>query len=275
MNDQTTQNAGIAPDALKEQVKAKYDAVARRGEKAGCGCGCGPEGGAEIAMIGDEYDGVDGYVAGADLGLGCGLPTELAGLEPGHAVLDLGSGAGLDAFIARSVVGETGRVVGVDMTPSMIEKARANAEALGFENVEFRLGDIENLPVESDSIDVVISNCVLNLVPDKSRAFGEMIRVTKPGGHFCVSDIVVRGRLPESLKRSVELYAGCVAGAIPEEEYVDLLRAAGYEGVEVARAKEIDVPDDVLLEAASPEDVAAFRAHGGALLSVTVKGRKG
>ena len=263
-------------DFLKEQVRTKYDEIARRGEKAGCGCGCGcsSEGGTEITMIGDEYEGVDGYVAGADLGLGCGMPTELAGIEPGHTVLDLGSGAGLDAFIARSIVGEEGRVIGVDMTPSMVEKARGNAAELGYGNVAFRNGDIEELPVESDSIDVVISNCVLNLVPDKAAAFEEMFRVTKPGGHFCVSDVVARGRLPQSLQRSAELYAGCVAGAIPEDEYTGLLRSAGFEDVEVVRAKEIDLPDEVLLEAASPEQLAAFRRQGGALLSVTVKGRK-
>lgn len=268
MNDQTTPNAG----ALKEQVKAKYDAAARRGEKAGCGCG--PQGGTEITMIGDEYDEVDGYVAAADLGLGCGLPTELAGLEPGQTVLDLGSGAGLDAFIARSVVGETGRVVGVDMTPSMVEKARANAAEMGYDNVEFLHGEIEDLPVESGSVDVVISNCVLNLVPDKRRAFAEMVRVTKPGGRFCVSDIVVCGTLPASLQRSAELYAGCIAGAIPEEDYLDLLRKAGFVDVEVVRTKEIDVPDEVLHDAASQQDVDAFRAGGGGLLSVTVRGRK-
>ncbi|MEX2400597.1 MAG: arsenite methyltransferase, partial [Rhodothermales bacterium] len=255
---------------LKEQVKTKYDEIARRGEKAGCGCGCGTE----VSMIGDEYEGAEGYVAGADLGLGCGMPTDLAGLEAGQTVLDLGSGAGLDAFIARSVVGEGGRVIGVDMTPSMTEKARSNASELGFDNVEFRDGDIEDLPVESDSIDVVISNCVLNLVPDKPRAFDEMYRVLAPGGRFCVSDVVVRGRLPESLKRSAELYAGCVAGAIPREEYVDLLRAAGFTDVEVARAKVIEVPDDVLREAASEDDLARFRANGGGLLSVTVRGTK-
>lgn len=261
MNDQMT---------IKEGVRRKYDEIAERGEKAGCGCGCS----SEVNMIGDAYEGVAGYVADADLGLGCGLPTDLAGLREGDVVLDLGSGAGLDVFVARSVVGETGRVFGVDMSDSMLARARTNAEKLGFHNVEFLKGEIEDLPVESGGVDVVISNCVLNLVPDKDRAFAEMYRVIRPGGHFTVSDIVVRGRLPESIQRSAELYAGCVAGAIPQEEYLGKIQAAGFEGVEVLREREIDVPDEALLEAASPEELAAFRTDGGAIVSVTVRGVK-
>lgn len=256
---------------IKDVVRTKYDEIARQGEKSGCACGCGAE---SISMIGDQYEGVDGYVADADLGLGCGLPTELAGIEPGQTVLDLGSGAGLDAFVARTIVGETGRVIGVDMTDSMVAKARENAANLNYENVEFELGDIEALPVESDSVDVVISNCVLNLVPDKAVAFAEMYRVLKPGAHFCVSDIVTRGRLPESVLKSAELYAGCVAGAIEVGEYIELLRRAGFHDVEIAREKEIDVPASVIEQEASPADVLAFRENGGAIVSVTVRGRK-
>lgn len=258
---------------IKETVRTKYDEIARKGERAGCGCGCGC-GSDSITMIGDEYANVEGYVAEADLGLGCGLPTELAGIEPGDTVLDLGSGAGLDAFVARTIVGESGRVIGVDMTESMIANARRNATTLGYENVAFELGEIEALPLESGSVDVVISNCVLNLVPDKAQAFAEMYRVLKPGGHFCVSDIVSRGRLPESVRSSAELYAGCVAGALEIDEYLARLRDAGFLDVDVAREKAIDVPDEIIEQEASASDVDAFRENGGAIVSVTVRGRK-
>ena len=258
---------------IKEEVRRKYDEIAVKGQKAGC---CGPSccGASDVTMIGDEYDGVEGYVADADLGLGCGLPTELAEISEGDTVLDLGSGAGLDVFVARSIVGETGRVLGVDMTESMILKARENARQLGYTNVEFRHGDIEELPVETNSIDVVISNCVLNLVPDKSAAFSEMYRVIRPGGHFCVSDIVIHGDLPDSVRRSAELYAGCVGGAIAAGEYLALISAAGFSDVEVVKEKTIDVPDEALREVASEEEIRAFRRSGGAIVSVTVRGRK-
>lgn len=227
----------------------------------------------EVTMIGDDYDGVEGYVADADLQLGCGVPTDLAGIEPGDAVLDLGSGAGLDVFTARHITGSEGRVVGVDFTPEMIRKARANATTLGFENVAFVEGDIEDLPLEDDQFDVVISNCVLNLVPDKSTAFAEMLRVLRPGGHFCVSDIVVRGVLPDAVRHSAEMYAGCVGGAIEEDDYLAMLRDAGFENVEVLRRKTIDVPDKALLHRASADEVNAFR-DGGAIESITVRGER-
>jgi arsenite methyltransferase len=209
-------------------------------------------------MIGDAYDGVEGYVPEADLGLGCGLPVEHAGLAEGQTVLDLGAGAGLDAFVARRIVGETGRVLGVDFTPEMVEKARANAAKLGYANVQFEHGDIEALPFAEASVDVMISNCVLNLVPNKARAFAEMARVLRPGGHFCVSDVVTRGDLPPAVRQSAELYAGCVAGALPEAEYLALLAEAGFEGVEVVKARPIDLPESL--------------GASGALWSVTVRG---
>lgn len=256
---------------IKETVRSKYDKIARKGEKAGCACGCGGE---SISMIGDEYEGIAGYVADADLGLGCGLPTELADIQPGDTVLDLGSGAGLDAFVARNIVGNTGRVIGVDMTESMIAKARENAGKLGFDNVEFKLGDIESMPVTSNSIDVVISNCVLNLVPDKAAAFAEMYRVLKPDAHFCVSDIVTTGELPESVRQSAELYAGCVAGALQVDEYLGLIRGAGFIEVEIVRETKIDVPASVLEAEASTADVLSFQSQGGGIVSVTVRGKK-
>lgn len=247
-------------DALRRSVRDKYAAVAR-GEALAC---CSPSGSLdEINMIGDAYDGVDGYVAGADLGLGCGLPVEHAGLAPGQTVLDLGAGAGLDAFVARRAVGETGRVLGVDVTPEMVEKARHNAAALGYTNVQFEHGDIEALPVPDASVDVVVSNCVLNLVPDKARAFAEMVRVLRPGGHFCVSDVVSRGALPDAVRASAELYAGCVAGALDQAEYLALLAEAGFDDVEVVAERPLDLPDGLLPEGAEVP-----------LFSVTVRGTR-
>jgi arsenite methyltransferase len=248
----------MQPDNLRAIVQDKYAAVAR-GEALSC---CGPTGcSEEIDMIGDAYAGVEGYFAEADLGLGCGLPVEHAGLAPGQTVLDLGAGAGLDAFVARGIVGDTGRVLGVDFTPEMVAKARANAAKLGYDNVAFEHGDIEALPFADASVDVVISNCVLNLVPDKARAFAELARVLRPGGHFCVSDVVSRGELPATVRASAELYAGCVAGALDEARYLDLLRAAGFEHVEVVKARPITLPADLL-----PDGTAM------PLWSVTVRG---
>ena len=200
---------------IKSIVRARYGAIAE-GAAQGCGGAPGCCGDGTLDMIGDAYADLAGYVAEADLGLGCGVPTRYAGMEAGDVVLDLGSGAGIDVFVARRSVGEAGRVIGVDMTEAMIERARANAAKLGYDNVEFRLGEIEQLPVGDDAVDVVISNCVLNLVPDKAQAFAETFRVLKPGGHFCVSDIIATGTLPDGIRRAAALYVGCVAGAMPE-----------------------------------------------------------
>lgn len=245
-----------ASESLRRSVRSTYAAVAR-GEALSC---CNPTGG-EINMIGDAYDGVEGYVADADLKLGCGLPVEHAGLAPGQTVLDLGAGAGLDAFVARRIVDGTGRVLGVDFTPEMVEKARKNAASLGYDNVQFEHGDIENLPFADATVDVVISNCVLNLVPDKARAFAEMRRVLRPGGHFCVSDVVCRGDLPAAVRASAELYAGCVAGAIDRDDYLAMLRTAGFEQVEVVTERTIALPADLLPDGATQP-----------LYSITVRG---
>lgn len=275
-----------SPDdaTLREAVRAKYAAIATSsasGEDGStddaccgpsCGCASGDESGVS-SMIGDEYDGVEGYVAEADLKLGCGVPTDLADLQPGEVVLDLGSGAGLDAFVARRLVGAEGRVEGVDFAPEMVEKARANAKDLGYGNVHFHEGDIEDLPIEDARFDVALSNCVLNLVPDKARAFNEMARVLRVGGRFCISDIVVEGDLPDAIRRSAELYAGCVAGAMKREAYLDGLRKAGFSAVEIVRERQIDLPDEVLAEAASEEEIQRFQENR-ALLSVTVRGQK-
>lgn len=264
------------PDAVRASVREKYAAVASGasfGAFTSC-CGTPADVAGGIAFIGDDYANVEGHVADADLGLGCGVPTELANIEEGQTVLDLGSGAGIDAFVARRIVGESGRVLGVDMTPEMVALARKNAGTLDYANVEFRLGEIEALPVESGTVDVVISNCVLNLVPDKPRAFAETFRVLRAGGHFCVSDVVTRGALPESVRASAELYAGCVAGAVDEADYVAGLRAAGFDAVEVVKAREIAVPDAAVAGLLTPDELAGYRASGAGLWSVTVRGTK-
>lgn len=264
--------AALSAETIRATVREKYAAIATAETEAGCGCGPSCCAGGMSDMIGDAYDNVDGYAAAADLKLGCGVPTEHAGLEPGQTVLDLGSGAGLDLFIARSIVGDGGYMIGVDMTPAMIDRARANTADLGYGNVEFRLGELEHLPVRDASVDVVLSNCVLNLVPDKAAAFAEMYRVLKPGGHFCVSDIVVQGTLPPSVQRSLELHAGCVAGAIDQAVYLNLLHEVGFTDVEVVASRPIDVPDDALPSSVDVDEVRAFRASGNALLSITVRG---
>ena len=168
----------------------------------------------------DDYSETSGYVEDADLGLGCGLPTQFAKIKKGDTVIDLGSGAGNDCFVARHETGSEGKVIGIDFTPIMIQKARNNAEKLGYNNVEFREGDIDAMPVSNDVADVIVSNCVLNLVPSKQKVIGEIFRVLKPGGHFSISDIVLVGNLPDALKEDAEMYAGCVAGAIQKTEYL-------------------------------------------------------
>lgn len=262
-----------AATEIKSLVRARYGALAQ-----GTGRGCGDTstccGESALDMIGDAYADVAGYVADADLGLGCGLPTRYAAIKNGDVVLDLGSGAGIDAFVARRSVGEEGRVVGVDMTEAMIERARSNAARLGYANVEFRLGEIEHLPVADDCVDVVISNCVLNLVPDKARAFAETLRVLRPGGHFCVSDIIATGALPEGIRRAAALYVGCVAGAMPEPDYLAVIREAGFGEVRIVERKPIPLPVEVLREHLSDAEVATFEASGVELLSVSVLGVK-
>ncbi|WP_316979275.1 arsenite methyltransferase [Shumkonia mesophila] len=263
------------PD-IKTLVRERYaDAATRASGCCGpssCGCGSGP--GTGVDMIGNAYSQVEGYVAEADLGLGCGLPTRHAAIRAGETVLDLGSGAGIDCFVARRETGDSGRVIGVDMTPEMIARARQNAAKLGYGNVEFRLGEIENLPVEAGAVDIVISNCVLNLVPDKAAAFAEMFRVLKAGGRFCVSDIVSSVALPAPIREAAALHVGCVAGAIVEAEYLALLGQAGFTDVRVVEAKPIPLPDDLLGRYLDARGLEAFRASGTELRSVTVLGTK-
>ncbi len=263
---------------LKKIVKEKYGEIARRADAdAGCSCGCScnpPEGPVGYTVMNDEYKGIDGYIPDADLNLGCGLPVNYAGIRPGDTVVDLGSGAGNDVFIARKIVGRTGRVIGVDFTQDMIDKARRNNEKMGYANVEFRFGDIEALPLETNTVDVVISNCVLNLVPDKTKAFGEIFRVLKPGARFSVSDIVLRGELPERLKSIAEMYAGCVAGALQVDDYVGIIRKAGFSDVAIQTSKTIALPPTALKDYLDDKEIALVLKSKFEVLSITVTGKK-
>lgn len=259
-------------DQLREMVRQKYAEIVTTPASDCCTsyCETDEQGEDKFSMIGDAYDGIGGYVEDADLGLSCGVPVEHAGLEPGQTVLDLGSGAGLDVFVARNEVGEDGHVIGVDMTAEMVAKARENAKQSGFDNVEFRLGEIEHLPVRSDSVDVVISNCVLNLVPDKQRAFAEIFRVLKPGGHFCISDIVSSQALPEWIKDIAEAYAGCVSGAIPKENYLRLIEETGFSQVTVATQRRIQVPAELVAKSLTRQQQEEAMSNDLHVMSVTV-----
>ncbi len=260
----------------KDLVRRKYAEIALQDKTTNASSCCGAGGcSTEVYNImTDDYSKVEGYVPDADLGLGCGLPTEFAGIKPGNTVLDLGSGAGNDCFIARAETGADGRVIGVDFTPEMIAKAKENAKKLGYENVEFRQGDIEKLPLTSNMVDVVVSNCVLNLVPDKKQAFSEILRVLKPGGHFSISDVVLSGELPDQLKEAAEMYAGCVSGAMQERDYLAIIKELGFEGITVQKRKPIVIPDDILANYMKPEEIGAFKASGTGISSITVFAKK-
>jgi ubiquinone/menaquinone biosynthesis C-methylase UbiE len=222
----------------------------------------------------DDYNDLEGYNPDADLGLGCGLPTQFAKIKTGDVVIDLGSGAGNDAFIARHETGESGRVIGIDFTPAMIERARQNADVRGFNNVEFRQGDIEKMPVTSNTADVVVSNCVLNLVPNKDGVFKEIFRALKPGGHFSISDIVLERQLPAPIKDAAEMYAGCVAGAIQKQVYLELIEANGFANITIQKDKAIIIPDDILSNYLSAEEITNFKNSGTGIRSITVYAQK-
>ncbi len=255
---------------LKQIVTSQYARIALQNTEQHETCGCGNG----TIVMAEDYNQLTGYVAEADLGLGCGLPTEYANIRRGDTVLDLGSGAGNDCFVARSLVGEAGKVIGVDMTEAMVEKARRNARKLGYDNVTFHLGEIEDLPLADNRVDVVVSNCVFNLVPDKAKAFAETLRVLKPGGHFSISDIVLSGQLPEGLQQDAALYAGCVSGAIPQEEYLKIVRTAGFVNLQVQKRRPITLPDALLLRYLSPEDLEGFKKDGTGIFSITVYAEK-
>jgi ubiquinone/menaquinone biosynthesis C-methylase UbiE len=273
---------------IKKQVRDRYARAAKTSSSC-CGgpsaspcCGGQPEMDADKAsrMVGYSAEDLAAVPEDANLGLGCGNPTALAALKPGETVLDLGSGAGIDCFIAARRVGPSGRVIGVDMTPEMLDKARKNARQAGAANVEFRLGEIENLPVGDGSIDVIISNCVINLSTDKPRVFREAFRVLKPGGRLMVSDLALLKPLPAAIRESVEAYVACIAGALVKDEYLGAIREAGFKDVEVLSEKAF--PAELVLEDSLAADVVKklklsqeeLQGHIGSVVSIAVAATK-
>ena len=262
---------------LKLVVKEKYSEIATQSklqnQSSCCGstCGCNDS---TYTVFSDDYSKLEGYNPDADLGLGCGIPTQFAGINKGDNVLDLGSGAGNDCFVARAIVGETGRVTGLDFTDAMLTKANENIKKLGHTNVEFVKGDIEEMPLPDNSFDVVVSNCVLNLVPDKNKAFAQIRRVLKTNGHFCVSDVVLKGCLPEKLRKDAEMYAGCVSGAVDIDEYLVIINKQGFKNVTVHKQKEIAIPNEVLEIYLSKEEIKTFKNGETGIFSITVSGYK-
>lgn len=259
-------------EEVKQLVKDKYSEIALQdkasNESSCCGSGgCSTE---VYNIMNEDYTQLQGYNPDADLGLGCGLPTQFAQIKKGDVVIDLGSGAGNDCFIARAETGEGGKVIGIDFTDAMIQKARENAEKLGFNNVEFRYGDIDKMPVSANSADVIVSNCVLNLVPDKDKVFREIFRVLKPGGHFSISDVVLLGNLPDQLKNDAEMYAGCVAGAIQKDDYLALIKKNGFENITLQKEKPINIPDDILRNYLKAEDLEEFKSGHTGIFSISV-----
>jgi SAM-dependent methyltransferase len=261
-------------EEIRSSVREKYAAIALTQNGSGC---CGPDCGEEsleVNFVGEDYAQLDGYQKVADLDLGCGLPTQFAQIKPGSTVVDLGSGAGNDAFIARQETGPSGKVIGIDFTKPMVERARANAAKLGYENVSFYHGDIEDIPLESNSVDVVVSNCVFNLIPNKQKAIAETHRILRTGGHFSISDIVTVGNIPEELKKEAELYAGCVAGAIPKSEYVQLFKDLGFNNIVIQKEREIKLPEEVVDAILSPDKKAIFQGSELGIFSITLYGEK-
>ncbi len=261
---------------IKDMVRQKYSEIALQDKETNASSCCGAGGcSTEVYNIMSEaYHELEGYNPDADLGLGCGLPTQFAKIKKGDTVIDLGSGAGNDCFVARAETGETGKVIGIDFTEAMINKARNNAEKLGFNNVEFRQGDIEKMPVTANVADVIVSNCVLNLVPNKQAVFAEMYRVLKPGGHFSISDIVLTGELPEKIKSAAEMYAGCVASAIDKNEYLSYVSKVGFVNMQIQKDKPIIVPDDILRNYLNEEEIAQYKANETVIRSITVYAEK-
>lgn len=264
-------------DTIKDIVKEKYSAIAKQTKQENESSCCGATSCCSIVdytVFSENYDKLEGYNPDADLGLGCGLPTEYAGIQPGNSVIDLGSGAGNDCFVARALVGETGYVAGIDFTEAMVDKARENARKLGYTNVDFILGDIEDIPVKFGVVDVVVSNCVLNLVPDKPKAFAEIFRVLKQGGHFCISDVVLEGELPQGLKEDATMYAGCVSGALERSGYMKIISEAGFKNLEIKKEKKIELPDELLLTYMSADELTKFKNGSTGIFSITVTGDK-
>ncbi len=263
-------------EKIKELVREKYGQIATQDPELNATSCCGVDGCTTIdySIFSEDYSGLEGYVKSADLKLGCGMPVKYAGISRGDTVLDLGSGAGNDAFVSRVLTGEGGEVIGVDMTEKMIELSRQHAKSLGLKNVQFRLGDIEDLPLAGDRVDVVISNCVLNLVPSKRKAFAEIFRVLRPGGHFAISDVVLKGELPIEIREAAEMYAGCVAGALQRSDYLGIVHDTGFQSVSIKAEKEITIPDEILLNYMDEDGLKAFKESETGIYSITVTGFK-
>lgn len=263
-------------EEIKQVVKEKYSEIALQSktQNASSCCGVGGCNSVDYTIFSDDYSQLAGYHEGADLGLGCGLPTEFAQIKTNDTVVDLGSGAGNDCFVARSLTGPAGSVIGIDMTQAMIDKARENTVKLGFDNVQFRLGDIEALPLQNNIADVVVSNCVMNLVPDKSKAFAETYRILKPGGHFSISDVVLEGALPLGLQQAAEMYAGCVSGALQKSDYLDIIKQAGFTNISIQKQKSVVIPDEILLEYITNDQLNEFKNSQTGIFSITVYAEK-
>lgn len=262
---------------IKELVREKYTAIAKQPKEQNQASCCGATGccGTDAYNImADDYTKLEGYNPDADLGLGCGLPTEFAKIKEGDTVIDLGSGAGNDAFIARKFTGEKGKVIGIDFTEAMIARARENTEKLGLNNVEFRQGDIEDMPVTTNKADVIVSNCMLNLVPNKHKVFSEIFRVLKPGGHFSISDIVLEGELPVKWKKVAELYAGCISGAIQKQDYLKIIKEAGFSNITLQKDKAIIIPDEILSSYLSMDEMNEYKTGTTKITSITVYAEK-
>lgn len=262
------------PEELKLVVQENYGEIASQSKNQNQSSCCGSSGCCEdmdYSIFSDDYTQLEGYNADADLGLGCGIPSQYAAIQKGDHVLDLGSGAGNDCFVARAFVGETGMVTGIDFTDEMLEKAKENLKKTGFRNIQFVKGDIERMPLPDNSFDVVISNCVLNLVPDKERAFYEIFRVLKPQGHFCISDVVLDGILPVRMKEAAEMYAGCVSGALQKEHYLEAIKKQGFSNIEIHKEKQITIPDEILANYLSTKEIEDTKLG---IYSITVNATK-
>lgn len=262
---------------IKKIVQQKYGEIVSQTKPQDENSCCGTNSdccGADYTIFSENYEKLKGYNSEADLGLGCGLPTEYAKLKKGDTVIDLGSGVGNDCFVARALVGETGLVIGIDFTETMIKKAVENADKHGLKNVQFRFGDIEKMPVAANKADVVISNCVLNLVPDKQKAFSEIYRVLKNKGHFSISDVVLIGNLPENIAKAAEMYAGCVSGAMQKAEYLSIIEKTGFVNIQIQKEKAITIPDEILLKYLTKKELTGFRESNISIFSITVYAEK-
>ena len=260
-------------ETIKKEIKKSYREIANGNIQVGC---CSPDTGCRttnefINSMSEDYSNIEGYQKETDLALGCGLPTEIANIHEGDTVIDLGSGAGNDVFIARQIVGEAGKVIGIDMTPEMVIRALQNNQKLGYKNVEFVLGEIENMQGFANGIaDVVISNCVMNLVPDKEKAFSEVNRILKVGGHFSISDIVYQGAIPKGVLEASEMYAGCVAGASEKGEYLGIIKKVGFKNIQIKKERLIELPDELLLKYLNQNELDDYKISGSGIYSVTI-----